>query len=109
MRHKIVCEDITNSAVITCIIQSYRELMGEKHQFIDIEVYRASPQRHTVTECGHHKQEQLTDVCYSCHQIFCMRCDMKTGCVDKTGIYTWCFCWKKLIRSFKDVTNVTAE
>jgi len=45
--------------------------MGNRHQFIDIE---ASPQRYALTECEHHKQEQLKEVCSKCHQIFCMRC-----------------------------------
>lgn len=78
---------IQPTKLLTFIIQNHRELMGDRHQFIDIEVYRASPQRYTITECEHHKEEQLTEVCSKCHQIFCMRCDMRTGCKDKTGIY----------------------
>jgi len=62
--------------------------VGERHQFIDIEVYRASPQKYAITECEHHKQEQLTEVCYKCHQMFCMRCDVKTGCTKIIGIYS---------------------
>jgi len=79
---------IQPTKLLTFTIQNHRELMGDRHQFIDIEVYRASPQRYTITECEHHKQEQLTEVCSKCHKIFCTKCDIRTGCKDKTGIYS---------------------
>jgi len=73
--------------MLTFVIQNHRELMGDRHQFIDIDAYRASPQRYTITECEHHKHEQLTEVCSNCHQVFCILCNLKTGCKGKTCNY----------------------
>jgi len=82
---------ILSTELSTFIIQIHRELIGDRHQFIDIEVYRASPQRYVITECEHHKHEQLTEVCFKCHQIFCMRCDRKTGCKSMAGVFLFLF------------------
>jgi len=79
---------IQPTKLLTFIIQTQRDLVGDRHQFIDIEVYRASSQRYTITKCEHHKQEQLAEVCFKCHQIFCRRCDMKTSCKGKTAVFT---------------------